>query len=375
MKKMKTAVIGCGGICNRYLTNLKNMFSIIDLVGCYDRHDDRCQAMAEKHGIRKLSMEDILNDPEIELVVNLTQPKSHFDVTGKLLNAGKHVYTEKVIAVTMEEGKALVDLANEKGLYLGVAPDTFLGAAIQTARLAVETGLIGKVTSCVAQLGRDNKRFSQIIPFLAEPGGGIGFDVGIYYLTALLSIFGPVRKVNGMLRYNNETCVVNQPKSDRFMQEYTIVPESVMAATMQFENGLIGSLHFNAECVFPEEAAITLFGTEGVIYMADPNCFGGTVYYRAKGSSEKIPLPASFGYSENSRGMGVAEMAWAIRAGRQPRASKEMAYHALEIFHSIVKSAEEDKSCVLESTFEVAPPLPRGYMDGYLEMDSEAALV
>ena len=375
MKKIKTAVIGCGGISDRYLTNLKNMFSIIDLVGCYDRHDDRCSAMAEKHGIRMLSMEDILNDPEIELVVNLTQPKSHFDVTSKLLNAGKHVYTEKVLAVSLEEGKALVDLANEKGLYLGAAPDTFLGSAIQTARLAVESGLIGKVTSCVAQLARDDKSFSQMIPFLAEPGGGIGFDVGIYYLTAILSILGPVHKVSGMLKYNHDTCVVTQPLSERFMQEYTLAPETVMVGTLQFDNGVIGTLHFNGECIFPEECSITLYGTEGMLYMPDPNCFGGTVYYRAKGSDEKIPVPTSFGYSQNSRGIGTAEMAWSIRAGRKPRANKEMAYHALDVFHSIVRSCEEDRSQIIESTFEKMPPLPRGHMDGYLDMDSEAALV
>ena len=375
MKKMKTAVIGCGGISNRYLTNLNNMFSIIDLAGCYDRHDDRCAAMAEKHGIRMLSMEDILNDPEIELVVNLTQPKSHFDVTSKLLNAGKHVYTEKVLAVSLEEGRALVELANEKGLYLGAAPDTFLGAAVQTARLAIENGLIGKVTSCVAQLARDNKSYSQTIPFLAEPGGGVGFDVGIYYLTALLSVLGPVHKVNGMLKTNSDRCVVIQPKSDRFMQEYTLVPESVMVGTLQFDSGVIGTLHFNSECISPEECNITVFGSEGVLYMPDPNSFGGKVYYRPKGCEEKIPVPAAFGYSENSRGIGAAEMAWSIRAGRTPRASKEMAYHALDVLHSIVKSCEEERNIPIESTFEKPQPLPRGHIKGYLDLDPEAALV
>jgi len=178
-----------------------------------------------------------------------------------------------------------------------------------------------------------------------------------------------------MLKYNSDTCVVTQPLSDRFMQEYTIAPETVMVGTLQFESGAIGTLHFNGECIFPEEHSITLYGTEGILYMPDPNCFGGTVYYRPKGSEEKIPVPVSFGYSENSRGIGTAEMAWSIRAGRTPRANKEMAYHALEVLHHIVKSCEEDRSQLVVSTFENTPPLPRGHMDGYLDMDSEAALV
>ena len=358
-----------------YLENMVQRFQNLEVVACCDTDPARADARAEAYGIESRTLEQILEDPSIEMTVILTPTPTHYRLIRSALNAGKHVYTEKTMAVTPGEATRLCELADRKGLYLGAAPDTFLGSAIQTARLAVESGLIGKVTSCVAQLARDNKSFSQMIPFLAEPGGGIGFDVGIYYLTAILSILGPVHKVSGMLKYNHDTCVVTQPLSERFMQEYTLAPETVMVGTLQFDNGVIGTLHFNGECIFPEECSITLYGTEGMLYMPDPNCFGGTVYYRAKGSDEKIPVPTSFGYSQNSRGIGTAEMAWSIRAGRKPRANKEMAYHALDVFHSIVRSCEEDRSQIIESTFEKMPPLPRGHMDGYLDMDSEAALV
>lgn len=177
LNRVKTAVVGCGAISDVYLQNLKNCFKIIDLVGCCDLDGARCAAKAEKYAIRALNMQEILSDDSIELVVNLTAPQAHYPLIRQLLEGGKHVYTEKVLAVEFEQAKQLVALAEEKQLYLGAAPDTFLGAAVQKARLAVENGLIGRVTSCVAQTAKDYRMLSQRIPFVTEPGGGIGFDL------------------------------------------------------------------------------------------------------------------------------------------------------------------------------------------------------
>lgn len=372
MKTIRTAVVGCGAISDIYLKNLKSKFSIIDLVGCCDLDVARRDAAAAKYEIKALTMEEILADGTIELVVNLTNPKAHFAVIKQLLEGGKNVYTEKVLSIELGDAEELVRLANERGLYLGAAPDTFLGCAIQTARLAVERGMIGQVTSCVAQNGRDYNMMGQLVPFIPQQGGGIGFDVGIYYITALISILGPVKKVNGFLKYPSDPRTFEMPSSARFGQEYNVESETILAGTLQFENGAIGSVQFNSECIFPEQPVVMLCGTEGVLYMSDPNNFGGTVYYRAKGSDERIALPASFGYDENSRGLGVAEMAWSMVNGRKPRANKEMAYHALEILHGIAISNTTGSNYELKSSFDKMPQLKSGFFPKYLEKDNLA---
>lgn len=376
MQKVRTAIVGCGAISDRYLTNLTTMFSIIDVVGCCNRTHAKAVRAAEKYGIRAMTLEEILADESIEMVVNLTNPPSHYDVSKRCLLAGKHVYTEKVITVELEEAQELLKIADERGLHLGAAPDTFLGSAIQTARMAIDMGLIGKVTSCCAQLARDNKTFAELLPFLAEEGAGIGFDVGIYYITALLSILGPVKRVSGMIVQDSQREMTHiLPRNPNFGEKYRFVPETVMTGCLEFANGVLGTVHFNSECIFPEKPSLTIYGSDGVLTMSDPNCFGGSVTIRAKGSMEETPLPNYFGFNENSRGVGAAEMAWAIRQNRSHRCSKEMAYHALELLHGIVESDREGCRCTLKSSFERPAPLPRGYLDPqYNESDPEAAL-
>lgn len=380
MKSIRTAVVGCGAISGIYLTNLKNMFSVIDLVGCCDLDVERCRSAAAAHGIRAMTMEEILSDDSIELVVNLTNPKAHYAVIRQLLEGGKHVYTEKVLSIELEDAAELVRLAEEKGLYLGAAPDTFLGAAIQTARQAVDRGMIGRVTSCLAQDNRDYNMMGQLVPFIPQRGGGMGFDVGIYYVTALISILGPVTAVNGFLKFADGPRVHELPAAQRFGQSYDVESETLLAGTLRFASGAIGSVQFNSECIFPEQPVVMICGTEGVLYLADPNRFGGTVYYRAKGSEERIALPSVFGYDENSRGLGVAEMAWSMLAGRRNRANKEMAYHALEILHGIAISGDTGRTYTLSSTFEKEPQLRPGFLPEYLAadhlpVDPEGALV
>lgn len=377
MKKVRTAVIGCGAISDRYLGNLSSMFSIIELAACCNRTHAKAVQKAEKYGIRAMTLEEILADESIEMVINLTNPPSHYDVSKQCLLAGKHVYTEKVITLRLEEARELLEIADARGLYLGAAPDTFLGSAIQTARRAVDTGMIGEITSCFAFCPRDNKTFAEVLPFLADEGAGIGFDVGIYYITALLSILGPVKRVSGAIRQDPQREAVHfRPSDPRFGEKYRFVPETVMVGSVEFANGVLGSLHFNSDCIFPEKPMLAICGTEGILTMADPNCFGGKVYIRAKGSDQELELPNHFGFTENSRGVGAAEMAWSLRRGRSPRASKEMAYHALELLCGIVRSHQEGAAYSMLSSFEKPQPLPRGYLDfEYNESDPEAALV
>lgn len=361
IQPVKTAIIGCGAISDAYLGTMIQKFKILEVVGCSDRNPEKAQAKAHKYGIQALSIEELLADESIEIVVNLTTPVSHYPVIKQLLEAGKHVYTEKVLAVELEHAAELVKLADQKGLYLGAAPDTFLGSAIQTARYVVDSGMIGEISSCNCTLTRDSEIFGRAFPFTTRPGGGIGFDVGIYSITALLSILGPVREVSGVVQ-------TRQPERQDYSLEhfggsFPIECENLMAGMLKFERGTVGNILFDANSIFtvPENTSLALFGTLGVMYMADPNGFGGEVNVILKGNNQPFVMQSSHAFSEEYRGLGVAEMAWSMRRGRKNRASKEMAYHALEVLAGIVKSSALKANQVMQSSFEIMPPIPRGY--------------
>jgi predicted dehydrogenase len=374
-KPVKVAVIGCGMISDIYIDTMINRFDILEVVGCYDVNKENAERTSQKYNIKTLTMEDILVDDSIEIVVNLTPPKAHYAVVKTLLEAGKNVYTEKVLSIELEEAAELVKIAKEKNLYLGAAPDTFLGASIQTARYVVESGMIGEITSCYCALNRDGYLFGELSPICTLPGGGIGFDVGIYYVTALLSILGPVKEVSGILRTRDKD------RKHFFInhldEPYEMKCETTLAGTIEFECGTIGNLLFESNTIqlSPEKPNLVLFGTKGIMYMADPNAFGGDVKICLKGNNDFFVMQQSHGFNDNSRGLGVAEMAWSMRKGREPRANKEMAYHALEVLHGISKSSVTKTFCEMQSTFEKMPPIPRGYLGkSYMSSNEESGI-
>ena len=203
MEKIRVAVIGCGSISDIYMSNIKSgKFQVLELVGCSDLYPAAAQAKAEKYGCKAMTTEEICADPSIDMVINLTIPAAHYPVIKQCLEAGKHVFSEKMIAVELWQGQELVKLADEKGLYLGVAPDTFLGASVQTAKYIVEQGLIGKPVSAHAAISRNYGIYGEFLTHLYKRGGGIGFDMGGYYLTALASILGPVKNVAAFTAIN-----------------------------------------------------------------------------------------------------------------------------------------------------------------------------
>jgi len=375
IQPVKTAIIGSGSISDAYLNTMINKFKILEVVGCCDRNPEKAQAKAQKYGIKALAMEEILADASIEIVVNLTTPTVHYPVIKQLLEAGKHVYTEKVLSVELEDAAELLKIADQKGLYLGAAPDTFLGSAIQTARYVVDSGMIGDITSCYCALTRDSELFGRAFPFTTKPGGGIGFDVGIYYITALLSILGPVKEVSGVVQ--NRKPERQDYSLEHFGESFPVECENLMAGTLQFDCGAVGNLLFDANSIFisPEKPSLVLFGTLGAMYMADPNRFGGEVKLILKGNNEPFVMQQSYAFSDECRGLGVAEMAWSMRMGRKNRANKEMAYHALEVLHSIFRSSETKSNQVIQSTFKKMPPIPRGYSgQSYFEFIEETGI-
>jgi predicted dehydrogenase len=373
-RPVKTVVLGCGKISEKYIPNLKNKYAIIDLAGCCDVNADNAKKKAEMFGIETYTMDQILSDDTIELVVNLTPPALHYSIIKQLLEAGRNVYSEKVLAINYEEARELAEIANQNHLYLGVAPDTFLGAAVQNANEIVKSGLIGEAKSCHAFVNRDSNTLGEFIPYMQKFGGGIGMDVGIYYITALLAILGPVKNVAGMSFFPG-TRVHRFPFTGNVNEPYEVTSESILTGTIEFASGVLGTLHFNADCIFPEQPQLVIYGTEGIVYMANPNEFGGQVSILRKGQNQPVIIPSNFGYGEESRGLGTAEMAWSMRAGRKHRANEQLAVHALEVLHGIFKSGQDHTFYQMESTFDRIPGLKPGYPDVNYPGDAEGSLV
>ena len=373
MEKMKTAVVGCGKISDIFFQNMINRFEILEVVSCCATKVEHAKEKAEKYGIRPVTFEEILADASIELIVNLTPPEAHYDIIKRALLAGKHVYTEKAMTSTLEEAKELMEIADEKGLYLASAPDTFLGSSIQTVKKLVESGAIGTITGCHASINRDIDKLYPIFRFLTQRGAGIGMDLGIYYLTALCSIMGPVTDVCGMTRTVRPVRTIHPENNPEEEVTIEIHNENQMTGTIRFVSGAMGTMNFNGNSIFPEQPQLILYGTEGIIYMSNANDFGGTVKLQKENTKESDiqTVPVNHGFSSDSRGVGAADLAWSVRKGIPGRASKEMAYHVMEILKGIEKSMELRQFVEINSTFALPTLLPEGFTE---ESKEEGAL-
>ena len=375
MKKIRAAVVGCGSISDIYLQNLTGgRFSIIDVAACSDLREERMRLSAEKYGIQAMSLDEICESAEIDMVINLTVPAAHYAVSRRCLLAGKHVFSEKMIAVELEEGRELVRIADERGLYLGVAPDTFLGASVQTAKYIVDSGLIGEVVSCRASVSRNFGIFGEFLTHLNRRGAGIGFDMGGYYLTALGAILGPAESIAAFADIRRPVRVNTRLSSPGFSQEYSIEAPNVITAAIRYRSGALGTLHMNSDTILDERTNLEIYGTEGILIMGDPNRFGDPVTLK-RAMGDPVVFPFSHGFADNARGLGAAEMAWSIAKGRRNRASKEMAMHVFEMMHGILISARERRVYDLQSDFDIPAALPAGYIgSGSWTREEESAL-
>lgn len=374
LEKTKIALIGSGCISETYLRNMTTRWNILDVVGCSDLIDERSALRAQQFNIRQMTNDEILNDPEIKIVVNTTYPTAHYEVSKAALLAGKHVHSEKMLAVTLEEGEELISLAKEKGLRFGVAPDTFLGASHQTARNIIDSGLIGEPFMVQARvvrgyhpLGEDTSE----LPFVFNPGGGIPFDMGGYYLHDMINMLGPVRRCGGFvqLRQPNRLCL--NTRNPMYDTPLNIQSPNALVGSLEFECGALGSIAICSEG-FGEYAGIEVYGTEGTLYVPDPNWFCGEVYLARKPNDEKFLMPLTHGYRDRCcRGMGVADMAWGLRNGRINRTSGELGLHVFEIVHGIWAGAQSGKLHEMKHMCAQPAALPSGYV---LEGEEERVL-
>jgi predicted dehydrogenase len=357
MKKVKIGVIGCGNISDIYLTNCQT-FQNLKVTAVSDLNLDKAREKAEKFCIQKvLTVQELLIDSEIDLVINLTIPSAHADICLQALEAGKHVYVEKPLAISLEDGSKLLEKAKEKGLLVGSAPDTFLGGGIQTCKKLIEDGAIGTPIAATAfMMGHGPESWHPDPEFFYQDGAGPMFDMGPYYITALIQLIGPVRRVTGSAQVSlAERIITSKPKYGEKIQVNT--PTHV-SGILDFENGAIGTIITSFDVWGSKTPFIEIYGTEGTLSVPDPNTFGGPVLIRKQGEVDWEEVHLTHGSIENSRGIGAADMAAAIQSGRPHRASGEMAYHVLEIMHGIHQSSLKGKHYMMTSTCNQPDVLP-----------------
>jgi predicted dehydrogenase len=361
----KVGIIGCGNISDIYLKNCQ-MFQAVEAVACADLIMARAQAKAKQYGIQACTVDELLKDPSIDIVLNLTIPIAHAEVNMAALASGKHVYAEKPLAVTRTQGQQTISLAKEKGLRVGCAPDTFLGGGLQTCRKLIDDGAIGEPVAATAFMTcHGHESWHPDPEFYYKAGGGPMFDMGPYYLTALVSLVGPVKRVTGSARITfPERLITSQPKDGTRIQ--VDVPTHV-AGVLDFANGAVGTIITSFDVWAADLPRIEIYGTEGSLSVPDPNGFGGTVKLWRNREQGWVEVPLTHGYAENGRGLGTADMASAIRAGRSHRASGELAFHVLDIMQAFHDASREGRHIDLGSTCQRPAPLPANLEQGMVD--------
>jgi len=307
MEKTKIGIVGCGNISAAYLKSCPR-FEILEVVACADLDMDRARQRAEEFGIAKvLSTAELTADPEIEIIVNLTTPGAHYPVDKATLGAGKCVHSEKPLAIDRDRGIELLALARDRGLRIGCAPDTFLGGGIQTCRKLIDDGAIGEPVAATAFMTcHGHESWHPAPEFYYKIGGGPLFDMGPYYLTALVNLLGPVRRATGSARITfPERTITSEPLNGRKIE--VDVPTHV-AGVLDFASGAVGTLIMSFDVWGAHLPRIEVYGTEGSLSVPDPNGFGGTVRVLKAGEQEWREVPLTHAYTENWRGIGVADM-------------------------------------------------------------------
>jgi predicted dehydrogenase len=363
---VRVGVVGCGNISQVYL-KVAPTFPILDVVACADIDEDRARARAAEFGVPSAcSVADLLADPAVEVVLNLTIPRAHGEVALAALDAGKSVYNEKPLALTREEGRRLLDAARRKGLLVGGAPDTFMGGGLQTCRKLIDDGWIGAPVAATAfMLSHGHETWHPDPDFYYQPGGGPMFDMGPYYLTALIALIGPVRRVTGSTRITFPTrTITSKPK---YGQTITVNTPTHIAGVLDFANGAVATIVTSFDVWGTGLPPIEIYGTGGSLSVPDPNGFDGPVRVRRAGAKEWSEVLLTHGFTAQYRSLGLADMAYALRSGRPARASGEMAYHVLDIMQAFDDASRAGAHVQLASTCERPAPLPMGLLGNTLD--------
>lgn len=354
--RVGVGIIGAGVISTQYLENLTT-FPDLQVRFIADIDEERARAQAEKFGIAASgSVESLLADDDIEIVVNLTIPAVHVEVAEQVLAAGKHVWSEKPFALDRESGRRLLDAAQAAGLRVATAPDTFLGAGIQSARRYIESGAIGApLTALTLMQGPGPESWHPNPDFLFQYGAGPLFDVGPYYITALVQLFGPVSRVTAIASKAKPSRVIGS--GPRAGERFDVTVPTHVSALYEFEGGQSAQSIFSFDSQL-NRTQFEVSGIDATLVVPDPNTFDGELVVHQGG--KEVERIVSTGVT-TTRGTGVAELAQAIRAGRPERASGENAFHVLDIMVSTIESAQSGQPVEVASTTTVAPALPEDW--------------
>ena len=364
--KVGVGIMGCGNIVGQYIAGCRQ-FEILEIAACADIDAGKAANTAVEHGIpRALTPAELLVDPGVDIVINLTIPAVHAEVSLAALRAGKHVYSEKPLATNTADGRALLAAAAERGLLVGCAPDTFLGGGLQTCRKLIDDGWIGEPVAATAfMMSGGPEPWHPNPAFFYLAGAGPLFDMAPYYLTALVNLLGPVGRVTAAARISFSERIATS--AARFGERLPVETPTHVAGLLEFAAGPVGTLITSFDIKGGSNLPrIEIYGSAGTVSVPDPNTFGGPVRLRRAGAAEWSDVPLLFS-DQVGRGIGVADLAYALRDGRAPRAGGDLAFHVLEAMESLLLAAEQGTHITLQSSPARPAPLPLGLLPGRLE--------
>lgn len=348
-KKVRVGIIGCGKISNAYFEGCRK-FKILDVVACADLNRAAAESKGHEFEISKVyTVDEILADKEIDIIINLTIPAAHAKVSLAALNARKHVYSEKPLGLTREEGKKILAAAKKKKVRVGCAPDTFMGGGIQTCRQLIDQGAIGEVIAANAfMLSPGVESWHPNPIFYYKPGGGPMFDMGPYYLTALINLVGPMTHVSSVAeKLYDERLITSEPLRG---QKIKVEVSTHYSGTVRFAQGAIGTLIMSFDVWGRRKLPhIQIHGTKGSLTVPDPNNFSGTVEIIKAGEKEWTEIPLTH-TAPVKRGVGVADLAASLLKKRDHRANGEVAYHVLDVMCAFDEGAKKKKEVKVQST-------------------------
>jgi predicted dehydrogenase len=362
MERVGIGLIGAGNISAQYLKAAPS-FPILEVRGIADLNLEAARARGAEFDIAAKSVDALLADPSIAIVVNLTVPLAHVPVSLQAVAAGKHVHSEKPFGVSVAEAKTLVDAARARGVRIGSAPDTFLGGAHQTCRLLIDEGAIGRPVGGTAFfMCPGHERWHPSPAFYYLRGGGPILDMAPYYVTDLVNLLGPVQRVTGVAtRTRDERPILSEPLKGQSMK---VDVATHVAGTMEFANGAVVTLVMSFDVPRHRHSPIELYGTDGALIVPDPNWFDGTIEL-ATAFEDWKDVPIRHGHAEhNLRIMGVADMAHAIRNNRPHRCNGDVAFHVLEVMEAFQRSSEEGRAIEMSTRPERPAMMPVGLKTG-----------
>ncbi|MGP9539324.1 Gfo/Idh/MocA family protein [Brachybacterium sp. AOP43-C2-M15] len=354
---MKVAVLGCGSISAAYFATLAGL-SNVEVVSVTDLDRDLAEKAASEQGVPRRDLAEVLADPEVDAVLNITPPRAHAPLCIEALRAGKHVYVEKPFAAAGEEADALLRAGRESGCRIGSAPDTVLGTGLQTARQVIDSGTIGTPIAATATML--NEGFESWHPgaaFMYQPGGGPLLEMGVYYIASLVSLFGPITSVYGQGDRGRDVRIVPEgaPQAGR---ELPVDIDTFVSATLRHAGGVISTLLTSYDVVATTLPPIEAYGTAGTVLVPDPNAFDDPV--RVSEGGEFRTVEPTAGFVGADRGVGLSDMARALRRGEPHRQSAEFGHHVNDVMTRILESCADGEARRITSTCDRPEPVPLG---------------